>query len=98
MLQIKNATQSKLVRANSFQRKGMEEIRRHRGERGTAKTQLSQILQQVEAGEPINANPKGLKPSVAMRGQISIRDDFDLPLDDLFDGSHEPGAAGHPPA
>ena len=34
----------------------------HHGERGTAKTQLSQILQQVEAGELINARPKGLKP------------------------------------
>ena len=47
-----------------------------------AKTQLSKLLQQVEAGEtiviaragktsaqlvPINANPKGLKPPGAMR-------------------------------
>ena len=73
-----------------------------------AKTQLSKLLQQVEAGEtiviaragqhsaqlvPINAHPKGLKPPGAMRDQISISDDFDLPLDRLFDGSLEP--SGH---
>ena len=63
-----------------------------------AKTQLSKRLQQVEAGELINARPKGLKPPVAMRDQIIISDDFDLHLDGLFDGSHKPGAAGHPPA
>ena len=70
-----------------------------------AKTQLSKLLQQVEAGEtiviaragkpsaqlvPINTHPKGIKPPGAMRDQISIRDDFDLPLDGLFDGSLEP--------
>ena len=69
-----------------------------------AKTQLSKLLLQVEAGEtiviaragkpsaqlvPINANPKGLKPLGAMRDQIIIGDDFDLPLDGLFDGSLE---------
>ena len=78
-----------------------------------AKTQLSRLLQQVEAGEtiviaragkpsaqlvPINANPKGINPPGAMRDQIIISDDFDLHLDGLFDGSHKPGAAGHPPA
>ena len=63
-----------------------------------AKTQLSKLLQQVEAGELINARPKGLKPPGAMRDRISISDDFDLPLDGLFHGSHKPGAAGHPPA
>ena len=63
-----------------------------------AKTQLSKRLQQVEAGELINARPKGLKPPGAMRDQIIISDDFDLHLDGLFDGSHKPGAAGHPPA
>ena len=70
-----------------------------------AKTQLSKLLQQVEAGEtiviaragkpsaqlvPINAHPKGIKPPGAMRDQISIGDDFDLPLDGLFDGDLEP--------
>ena len=70
-----------------------------------AKTQLSKLLQQVEAGEtivivragkpsaqlvPINAPSKGLKPPGAMRDRISISDDFDLPLDGLFDGKLEP--------
>ena len=55
-----------------------------------AKTQLSTLLQQVEAGEPIHANRKGLKPPGAMRDQIIIGDDFDLPLDGLFDRRLEP--------
>ena len=55
-----------------------------------AKTQLSKPLQQIEAGEPIHANRKGLKPPGAMRDRISISDDFDLPLDGLFDGRLEP--------
>ena len=76
-----------------------------------AKTQLSKLLHQVEAGEtivivhggkpsaqlvPINANPKGLKPPGAMRDRISISDDFDLPLDGLFDGSLEPSGPEQP--
>ena len=76
-----------------------------------AKTQLSKLLQQVEAGEtiviaragkpsallvPIHTHSKGLKPPGAMRDQISIRDDFDLSLDDLFDGSLEPSGRGQP--
>ena len=76
-----------------------------------AKTQLSKLLQQVEAGEtiviaragktsaqlvPINANPKGLKPPGAMHDQIIIGDDFDLPLDGLFDGSLEPSEREQP--
>ena len=76
-----------------------------------AKTQLSKLLQQVEAGEtiviaragkpsaqlvPINANPKGLKPPGAMRDQISVGDDFDLPLEGLFDGSLEPSGRDQP--
>ena len=76
-----------------------------------AKTQLSKLLQQVEAGEtiviaragkpsaqlvPINTHPKGIKPPGAMRDQISIRDDFDLPLDGLFDGSLEPSGPEQP--
>ena len=70
-----------------------------------AKTQLSKLLQQVEAGEtiviaragkpsaqlvPINANPKGLNPPGVMRDQICISDDFDLPVNGLFDGSLDP--------
>ena len=70
-----------------------------------AKTHLSKLLQQVEAGEtiviaragkpsaqlvPINTHPKGLKPPGAMRHQISIGNEFDLPLDGLFEGSLEP--------
>ena len=76
-----------------------------------AKTQLSKLLQQVEAGEtiiiaragkpsaqlvPINAHPKGIKPPGAMRDQISIGDDFDLPLDGVFDGSLEPSGPEQP--
>ena len=76
-----------------------------------AKTQLSRLLQQVEAGEtiviaragkpsaqlvPINAHPKGINPPGATRDQISIRDDFDLTLDGLFDGSIEPSGRGQP--
>ena len=76
-----------------------------------AKTQLSKLLQQVEAGEtiviaragkpsaqlvPINAHPKGIKPPGAMRDQISIGDDFDLPLDGLFESSLEPSRPAEP--
>lgn len=76
-----------------------------------AKTQLSKLLQQVEDGEtiviaragkpaaqlvPINAHPKGIKPPGAMRDQISIGDDFDLPLDGLFDGRIEPSGPKQP--
>ena len=76
-----------------------------------AKTQLSRLLQQVEAGEtiviaragkpsaqlvPINAHPQGINPPGAMRDQISIGDDFDLPLDGLFDGSLEPSGPAQP--
>ena len=76
-----------------------------------AKTQLSKLLQQVEAGDtiviasagkpsaqlvPINAHPKGIKHPGAMRDQISIGDDFDLPLDGLFDGNLEPSGPEQP--
>ena len=76
-----------------------------------AKTQLSKLLQQVEAGEtiviaragqpsaqlvPINAHPKGINPPGAMRDKISIGDDFDLPLDGLFDDSLEPSGPEQP--
>ena len=76
-----------------------------------AKTQLSKLLQQVEAGEtiviaragkpsaqlvPINGNPKGINPPGAMRDQISIEDDFDLPLDGIFESSLEPSGREQP--
>ena len=76
-----------------------------------AKTQLSKLLHLVEAGEtiviaragkpsaqlvPIHTNPKGLKPPGAMRDQIIIGDDFDLPLDGLFDSSLEPSEPEQP--
>jgi prevent-host-death family protein len=64
-----------------------------------AKTQLSQLLQEVEAGQavviarsgvpiarlvPLERNVAGIAPPGALRGEISIADDFDRPLDDLF--------------
>ena len=70
-----------------------------------AKTQLSRLLLQAEAGEnvviaragkpsaqlvPIDGQRKGLKPPGAMRDQISIGEDFDAPLDSLFDAAIEP--------
>ena len=76
-----------------------------------AKTQLSKLLQQLEAGEtiviapaskpsaqlvPINAHPKGLEPPGSMRDQISISDDFDLPLDSLFECNLEPSGRAQP--
>lgn len=76
-----------------------------------AKTQLSRLLQQVEAGEtiviaragkplaqlvPINTHPKGINPPGAMRDQISIGDDFDLPLDGLFDSRLKPSGPAQP--
>ena len=76
-----------------------------------AKTQLSKLLHQVEAGKtiviaragkpsaqlvPIHANPKGLKPPGTMHDQIIIGDDFDLPLDGLFGGSLEPSEREQP--
>ena len=70
-----------------------------------AKTQLSRLLLDAEAGEtvviaragkpsaqlvPINGQRKGLKPPGAMRDQIRISEDFDAPLDSLFDAAIEP--------
>ena len=66
-----------------------------------AKTQLSRLLQQVEAGEtiviaragkpsaqlvPINAQRTGLKPPGAMRNQIQIGADFDASIAEVCDG------------
>ena len=70
-----------------------------------AKTQLSRLLLDAEAGEtvviaragkpsaqliPINGQRKGLKPPGAMRDQIRIDEDFDAPFDSLFDAAIEP--------
>ena len=73
-----------------------------------AKTQLSRLLLQAEAGEtvvidragkpsaqlvPIDAQHEGLKPPGAMREQIRIGADFDAPLDLLLDAAIEPDSS-----
>lgn len=64
-----------------------------------AKTHLSQLLQEVEQGEVVIARsgvpiarlvgwqtPAQLVAAPgAMRGQIQLADDFDAPLDELFE-------------
>ena len=65
-----------------------------------AKTHLSQLLQEVERGEEVVIARSGVpvarlvawrgptQPVVApgaMRGQVELADDFDAPLDELFD-------------
>jgi len=65
-----------------------------------AKTQLSQLLHQVELGEVVviaragvpiarlvgwKAPAQPVAEPGAMRGQIQLRDDFDAPLADLFE-------------
>ena len=65
-----------------------------------AKTHLSQLLQEVERGQEVviarsgvpvarlvawSAPPQSVAPPGAMRGQIEVADDFDAPLDELFD-------------
>ena len=65
-----------------------------------AKTHLSQLLQEVERGAevviarsgvpvarlvPWCPAPQTIAPPGAMRGQISISEDFDAPLDNVFD-------------
>lgn len=65
-----------------------------------AKTQLSKLLEQVQAGEDVviaksgtpivrlvpYAPPKRkIAPPGAMEGEIWISDDFDAPLNELFD-------------
>lgn len=65
-----------------------------------AKTRLSQLLTQVQSGGEIVIAKAGtpiarlvpyvpaqrkIAPPGAMKGQIWIADDFDAPLDDLFD-------------
>jgi prevent-host-death family protein len=70
-----------------------------------AKTHLSRLLEQVEAGEEIVIARAGTPVAVltryvpprrrigrpgALEGQGWIADDFDAPLDDLFDAPLEP--------
>ena len=65
-----------------------------------AKTRLSRLLEQVQAGEdvviaksgtpivrlvPYTPPRHGIQPPGAMEGEIWIADDFDAPLDGLFD-------------
>ena len=65
-----------------------------------AKTHLSQLLQEVERGEEVVIARSGVPvarlvawraPALpvtvpgAMRGKIEMADDFDAPLDELFD-------------
>lgn len=65
-----------------------------------AKTQLSKLLEQVQAGEDVVIAKAGapivrlipyvppkrkIAPPGAMEGEIWIADDFDEPLDELFD-------------
>ena len=65
-----------------------------------AKTHLSQLLQEVEQGQEVVIARAGVpiarlvawhKPAAtvaapgAMRGEIELGDDFDAPLDDLFE-------------
>jgi prevent-host-death family protein len=65
-----------------------------------AKTHLSQLLQQVEQGEEVviaragvpvarlvawRAHAQPVAAPGAMRGRIELADDFDAPLDELFD-------------
>lgn len=65
-----------------------------------AKTQLSRLLEQVQSGEdvviaksgtpivrlvPYTAPKRKIAPPGAMAGEIWIADDFDAPMDELFD-------------
>jgi prevent-host-death family protein len=65
-----------------------------------AKTHLSRLLEQVESGEdvviaragqpvirliPYRPSERNIAPPGGMEGEIWIADDFDAPLDDLFD-------------
>jgi len=65
-----------------------------------AKTQLSKLLEQVQAGEDVVIAKAGapivrlvpylpprrkIAPPGAMEGEIWIADDFDEPIDELFD-------------
>lgn len=63
-----------------------------------AKTHLSRLSQQVEAGQEVVIAPPGV-----LAGAISVSDDFNAPLDDLFvsnlfpiHGARGTSAARHP--
>ena len=68
-----------------------------------AKTHLSQLLQEVEQGQEVviarsgvpiarlvawQAPAQPVAAPGAMRGQIALADDFDAPLDGLFEAFH----------
>ncbi|NJD07379.1 MAG: type II toxin-antitoxin system Phd/YefM family antitoxin [Methylococcaceae bacterium] len=70
-----------------------------------AKTHLSRLLEQVEGGEDVviaragqpiarlsryRERPGKIAPPGAMEGQVWIADDFDAPVDDLFDCLNSP--------
>ena len=72
-----------------------------------AKTQLSRLLEQVEGGEEVviaragtpiarlvsySAPRRKIAPPGAMAGEIWIADDFDAPVDTLFDVLTPPAA------
>jgi prevent-host-death family protein len=73
-----------------------------------AKTHLSKLLEQVESGEDVVIAKAGrpivrlipyqppehrVAPPGAMEGEIWIADDFDAPLDSLFDSFREDGSS-----
>ena len=63
-----------------------------------AKTQLSRLLLQAEVGETVVIARAGkpsaqLVPPGAMRDQIRIGEDFDAPLNLLFDAAIEPDSS-----
>jgi len=72
-----------------------------------AKTQLSKLLEQIQSGEevviakagtpvarlvPYTPPKRTIAPPGAMKGTIWIADDFDEPLDTLFDCLDEAGS------
>lgn len=76
-----------------------------------AKTHLSSLLDQVQAGEEIVIAKAGhpiarlvrytpakqpISPPGALRGQITMADDFDAPVDELFDSLAEDQRASDP--
>ena len=52
-----------------------------------AKTHLSQLLQEVEQGQEVVIARSGVPIAApgAMRGQIALADEFNAPLDGLFE-------------
>lgn len=73
-----------------------------------AKTQLSKLLEQVQAGEeiiiakaghkiarlvPYTTPKRKISPPGFLKDKIWIAEDFDAPLDDLFDCMEKKGSA-----